>query len=552
MARDGGARRGLLGRLAAGLRRTSATLGGGIGAIFTGRRIDEAALEDLEELLIAGDLGAATAAELTAALARQRLGAEATAAEVRRMLADRIAAMLAPVEAPLAIEDDAAPHVILVAGVNGTGKTTTIGKLAHRFRDEGRRVMLVAGDTFRAAAVEQLTIWGERAGAPVVARPGGGDPAGLAFDALERARADGIDVLMIDTAGRLQNKAHLMAELQKIDRVLKKLDPRAPHSRLLVLDATTGQNALNQVDVFREAIAVDGLVMTKLDGTAKGGVLVALARRFGVPVVAIGIGEGIDDLRPFDARAFADALMGLENRRRAPASAAGGDSRQVGPGIAGRVAERREAVAGGRLGMVAQRPGHRGEGQGLPRDPLRREERDLQALDPRRDLGPGQVRPVDELHQADAGDGVDREQRVDLDRGAGFLLRLPAGAVLGVLAQLQEARGQGPEPGLRLDRPAAEQDAPLPGRDRTDDDLGVLVADEAARIADQARQVVALRHPAHDRAAADRIAPHGPSMTRRRRESSRPVPAGRAPHGGFCRAGICTAAPAGRATDTTM
>ena len=312
MARDGGARRGLLGRLAAGLRRTSATLSGGIGAIFTGRRIDEAALEDLEELLIAGDLGAATAAELTAALARQRLGAEATAAEVRRMLADRIAAMLAPVEAPLAIEDDAAPHVILVAGVNGTGKTTTIGKLAHRFRDEGRRVMLVAGDTFRAAAVEQLTIWGERAGAPVVARPDGGDPAGLAFDALERARADGIDVLMIDTAGRLQNKAHLMAELQKIDRVLKKLDPRAPHSRLLVLDATTGQNALNQVDVFREAIAVDGLVMTKLDGTAKGGVLVALARRFEVPVVAIGIGEGIDDLRPFDARAFADALMGLE------------------------------------------------------------------------------------------------------------------------------------------------------------------------------------------------------------------------------------------------
>ena len=312
MARDGGARRGLLGRLSAGLRRTSATLTGGIGAIFTGRRIDEAALEDLEELLIAGDLGAATAAELTAALARQRLGAEATAAEVRRMLADRIAAMLAPVEAPLAIEDDAAPHVILVAGVNGTGKTTTIGKLAHRFRDEGRRVMLVAGDTFRAAAVEQLTIWGERAGAPVVARPDGGDPAGLAFDALERARADGIDVLMIDTAGRLQNKAHLMAELQKIDRVLKKLDPRAPHSRLLVLDATTGQNALNQVDVFREAIAVDGLVMTKLDGTAKGGVLVALARRFGVPVVALGIGEGVDDLRPFEARAFADALMGLE------------------------------------------------------------------------------------------------------------------------------------------------------------------------------------------------------------------------------------------------
>ena len=202
--------------------------------------------------------------------------------------------------------------MILVAGVNGTGKTTTIGKLAQRLNGEGKRVMLVAGDTFRAAAVEQLTIWGERAGAPVVARPDGGDPAGLAFDALERARTEGIDVLLIDTAGRLQNKAHLMAELQKIDRVLKKLDPRAPHSRLLVLDATTGQNALNQVDVFRKAIAVDGLVMTKLDGTAKGGVLVALARRFGVPVIAVGIGEGIDDLRPFEARAFATALMGLD------------------------------------------------------------------------------------------------------------------------------------------------------------------------------------------------------------------------------------------------
>ena len=299
-------------RLKAGLRRTSNSLTSGIGAIFTGRRLDEAALEELEELLIAGDLGAATAAELTAALAQQRFGAEVTAIEVRRALADQIADLLAPVEGALAIDDDAKPHVILVAGVNGTGKTTTIGKLAQRLSREGKRVMLVAGDTFRAAAVEQLTIWGERAGAPVIARPDGGDPAGLAFDALERARAEGIDVLLIDTAGRLQNKAHLMAELQKIDRVLKKLDPRAPHSRLLVLDATTGQNALNQVDVFREAIAVDGLVMTKLDGTAKGGVLVALAQRFGVPVVALGIGEGIDDLRPFEARAFATALMGLD------------------------------------------------------------------------------------------------------------------------------------------------------------------------------------------------------------------------------------------------
>ena len=312
MAREDGGGRGLLARLKAGLRRTSNSLTSGIGAIFTGRRLDEAALEELEELLIAGDLGAATAAELTAALAQQRFGAEVTAIEVRRALADQIADLLAPVEGALAIDDDAKPHVILVAGVNGTGKTTTIGKLAQRLSREGRRVMLVAGDTFRAAAVEQLTIWGERAGAQVIARPDGGDPAGLAFDALERARAEGIDVLLIDTAGRLQNKAHLMAELQKIDRVLKKLDPRAPHSRLLVLDATTGQNALNQVDVFREAIAVDGLVMTKLDGTAKGGVLVALAQRFGVPVVALGIGEGIDDLRPFEARAFATALMGLD------------------------------------------------------------------------------------------------------------------------------------------------------------------------------------------------------------------------------------------------
>ena len=312
MAREDGGGRGLLARLRAGLRRTSNSLTSGIGAIFTGRRLDEAALEELEELLIAGDLGAATAAELTAALAQQRFGKEVTATEVRHALADQIADLLAPVEGTLAIDDDAKPHVILVAGVNGTGKTTTIGKLAQRLNAEGKRVMLVAGDTFRAAAVEQLTIWGERAGAPVVARPAGGDPAGLAFDALERARAEGIDVLLIDTAGRLQNKAHLMAELQKIDRVLKKLDPRAPHSRLLVLDATTGQNALNQVDVFREAIAVDGLVMTKLDGTAKGGVLVALAQRFGVPVVALGIGEGIDDLRPFEARAFATALMGLD------------------------------------------------------------------------------------------------------------------------------------------------------------------------------------------------------------------------------------------------
>lgn len=309
---DGGAR-GLFARLKAGLDRSSRRLSAGIGTILAGGALDEAALERLEELLIAADLGAATAAELTAALKARGLGRRASADEVRRALAREIAAALAPVEGALEIDAGAKPHVILVAGVNGTGKTTTIGKLACRLGDEGRRVMLAAGDTFRAAAAEQLAAWGARAGAPVVAREGGGgDPAGLAYDALARARAEAADVLLIDTAGRLQNKAHLMAELRKVDRVVKKLDPRAPHSRLLVLDATTGQNAHGQVEMFREAIAVDGLAMTKLDGTAKGGVLVALARRFGVPVVALGIGEGADDLRPFEARAFAHALLGLD------------------------------------------------------------------------------------------------------------------------------------------------------------------------------------------------------------------------------------------------
>ena len=312
MSEGGGGARGLFARLKAGLGRSSRQLSAGIGTILAGGALDEAALERLEELLIAADLGAATAAALTAALKARGLGRRASADEVRRALAQEIAAVLAPVEGALEIDAGAKPHVILVAGVNGTGKTTTIGKLACRLGGEGRRVMLAAGDTFRAAAAEQLAAWGARAGAPVVAREGGGDPAGLAYDALARARAEAADVLLIDTAGRLQNKAHLMAELRKIDRVVKKLDPRAPHSRLLVLDATTGQNAHGQVEMFREAINVDGLAMTKLDGTAKGGVLVALARRFGVPVVALGIGEGADDLRPFEARAFAHALLGLD------------------------------------------------------------------------------------------------------------------------------------------------------------------------------------------------------------------------------------------------
>ena len=303
--------RGWLARLRDGLSRSSANLTTGIVGIFTKRKLDEAALQELEELLIAGDLGPTTAAKLTAGLARNRFDQEITPEEVRSVLAQEIAAILAPVARPLALDPARKPHVILVVGVNGTGKTTTIGKLAQRFREEGRRVMLAAGDTFRAAAIEQLKIWGERTGATVVARETGADAAGLAYDALAKAQAEGVDVLMIDTAGRLHNKADLMAGLQKIIRVLRKLDPQAPHSCLLVLDATTGQNAHQQVDIFRQMTQVTGLVVTKLDGTARGGVVVALAERFKLPVHAIGVGESADDLKPFEAESFARSLMGL-------------------------------------------------------------------------------------------------------------------------------------------------------------------------------------------------------------------------------------------------
>ncbi len=307
-------KRGWLSRLKAGLSRTSANLGAGIGGIFSRGRLDDEALEELEELLILGDMGAATAAELSAKLAEEKFGKEVSEEEIRAALADQITAILEPVAQRFPIDRTAKPHVILVAGVNGTGKTTTVGKLASQFRADGLSVMMAAADTFRAAAVEQLKIWGERTNCPVVARDGtGGDPAGLAYDAFARARDEGIDVLLIDTAGRLQNKANLMAELQKIDRAVKKLNPAAPHTRLLVLDATTGQNAHSQVEIFREAVDIDGLIVTKLDGTAKGGVLVALAKRFGLPVFALGVGEAVEDLRPFNAREFARALMNLEN-----------------------------------------------------------------------------------------------------------------------------------------------------------------------------------------------------------------------------------------------
>jgi fused signal recognition particle receptor len=308
---DDGGKKGWLSRLRAGLGRSSSRIGDGLAGIFTGRRLDEAALQDLEEVLITADIGVATAARLTADFGKTRFGKEVAPDEVRAALAADIAAILEPVATPLEIDRARKPHVVLVVGVNGTGKTTTIGKLAKHYREAGHKVMLAAGDTFRAAGVSQLQLWGERVGCPVIARDTGADAAGLAYDALEAAREQGMDLLIVDTAGRLHNRADLMAGLEKIIRVLRKLDPEAPHSCLLVLDATTGQNAHAQVETFREITDVTGLIVTKLDGSAKGGVLVALAERFGLPVHAVGVGEGVDDLRPFEARAFADGLMGV-------------------------------------------------------------------------------------------------------------------------------------------------------------------------------------------------------------------------------------------------
>lgn len=305
-------KKGWLARLRDGLTKSTSRLTDGISGIFTKRKLDDEALEELEELLITADLGPSMAARVTAELAKSRFGKDVTPDEVKRFLADRIAATLAPVARPLALDPAARPHVILVVGVNGAGKTTTIGKMAKQYRLDGRKVMIAAGDTFRAAAVQQLQVWGERAGCPVVAKETGADAAGLVYDALERARAEEADILLVDTAGRLQNKANLMAELQKIVRVMKKIDAAAPHSVLLVLDATTGQNALNQAEVFREMVAVTGLIVTKLDGSARGGVLVALADRLALPVHAIGVGETIEDMRPFEAGAFARSLTGLE------------------------------------------------------------------------------------------------------------------------------------------------------------------------------------------------------------------------------------------------
>ncbi len=296
-------------RLRSGLARSSDKLTGGIAGIFTGRRLDDEALEELEEVLIAADLGVSTAGKLSASLAKTSFDRDVSAEDVRRALSGEIAKILEPVAEPLDVDDSHTPHVILVVGVNGSGKTTTIGKLAKAYTDAGGSVMLAAGDTFRAAAIEQLQIWGERVGAPVIARDSGADAAGLAFDAIKQAQEEKRELLLIDTAGRLHNKEGLMAELQKISRVIKKIDPSAPHEVLLVLDATTGQNAIQQVATFKEMVDITGLVLTKLDGSARGGVLVALAEKFGLPVYAIGIGEGVEDLRPFDAQDFADSLL---------------------------------------------------------------------------------------------------------------------------------------------------------------------------------------------------------------------------------------------------
>lgn len=302
---------GWLSRLTAGLSKSSSKLTEGVSAIFNKRKLDDDTLEDLSDLLITADLGVAAASRITNNLARDKFDKTVTDEEVRTALADDVASTLNPLERPLEIKPANRPHVILMTGVNGAGKTTTIGKLAQKYRDEGLSVMLAAGDTFRAAAIEQLSVWGERTNAPVIARDVGADAAGLAFDAIKAAQEADADVLIIDTAGRLQNKTGLMEELAKIVRVVKKLDETAPHDVILVLDATVGQNAVSQARVFTEIAGVTGLVMTKLDGTARGGVLVALADEFSLPVHYIGVGESVEDLQPFRAQSFARALAGL-------------------------------------------------------------------------------------------------------------------------------------------------------------------------------------------------------------------------------------------------
>jgi fused signal recognition particle receptor len=298
-------------RLSGGLKKSSSSIGTAIADLVTKRQLDDAALDQIEEALIRADLGVAMANRISDVIGQGRYRQNPDADALKAIIAEEVEKALLPVAHPLKIEG-VKPFVILVAGVNGSGKTTTIGKLAARFAREGRKVTLAAGDTFRAAAIEQLKIWGGRVGCKVVAREQGSDAAGIAFDAVSEAKADGVDVLLIDTAGRLQNRTELMTELEKIIRVMKKVDASAPHAVLLVLDATVGQNAISQVEAFGKTAGVTGLVMTKLDGTARGGILVALAEKFKLPVHFIGVGEGVDDLQPFTARDFARAMAGLD------------------------------------------------------------------------------------------------------------------------------------------------------------------------------------------------------------------------------------------------
>jgi fused signal recognition particle receptor len=298
-------------RLATGLKRSSSALGGAIAHVVAKRQLEAATVDEIEDELIRADLGSETAGRIATELRYGRFSSAITADEIKAVVAAEVEKALVGVAQPLVIDLTKKPFVILVAGVNGSGKTTTIGKLAAKLRAEGRTVMLAAGDTFRAAAIEQLKIWAQRTGADFMAREAGADAAGLAFDAVAAAKERGIDVVLVDTAGRLQNRSELMGELQKIVRVIKKVDDSAPHAVLLVLDATVGQNALSQVDIFKKAVGVTGLAMTKLDGTARGGILVAIAAKFPVPVHYIGVGEGVDDLAPFSARDFARAMVGL-------------------------------------------------------------------------------------------------------------------------------------------------------------------------------------------------------------------------------------------------
>ena len=299
-------------RLTTGLKRSSDQLTGSITSVFTKRKLDNATLDELEDVLIQADLGIETAMAITETLRRDRFDRDVSGEDVRAVLAAEVEKVLGPVARPLVIDPAHKPFVILMIGVNGSGKTTTIGKLAQQFADQGKSVMLAAGDTFRAAAIEQLQVWGQRTNAPVISRPAGADASGLAFDAVTQARTEGRDILIIDTAGRLQNRDELMNELEKVIRVIKKVDPTAPHATLLTLDATTGQNALKQVEIFGQRAGVTGLVMTKLDGTARGGILVAIARKFGLPVHFIGVGESVGDLEPFTASEFARAIAGTE------------------------------------------------------------------------------------------------------------------------------------------------------------------------------------------------------------------------------------------------